>query len=157
MSEQIDNKIGSFSFRIHEIKTLSFTENELSQFKIKELSAKKIENEISFRFGVEKKDEVYQVDLYFEFKTLYKQNKKKILLFGIKTVHSYIVKSTEKNLFTIKDDSFSAPEELLFPLLNISIGGTRGILSEKISTPEYKQLYIPIVSPKNLLNSAINS
>ncbi|MDP8232600.1 MAG: hypothetical protein P9L91_08035 [Candidatus Zophobacter franzmannii] len=76
-----------------------------------------------------------------------------VVLFSISSKHSYEIQNL-LNVIT-KDDKQQCriPDQLLNMLVSIAYSGTRGMLAVLITSPIYKDLILPIIDPKKLINS----
>lgn len=61
-----------------------------------------------------------------------------------------------KDFCEIKEEEFFLSTQVAVPLVGVAISTARGIIFERLHDTKWKNVFIPIVSPKNILEQSSN-
>lgn len=134
------------SLQIKNIERLTFFEKDINELGIKKEDIKKGSASLDVKSKIDKKNNTlsFFVDVRF---FVYKR-KKKIEFLGITTLHVFeimdlmnIITKDEKNRMTL-------PNNLMLLLIDSIMSCTRGILIASKTHSEYKDLFLPMLSPR---------
>jgi hypothetical protein len=137
-----------YSFKIVEMNILSFNETSLESNELNGLANEQINYNFGMSIGAKKEQDVFLFMFTIDFSCETKTQKK---LYSITTNTTFSVTTDKKDLIQINDGGFTAPDSIMLTLVNISIGGTRGMVAAKLSTKEYTKLIMPIIRPKKII------
>lgn len=136
-------------FRIVSIKKQSYFQNEYSKYGLGTSDIKKGFVKVKTNVQNENKNGVVSIILNIVFGT--NKGKKYYELFGIEAVHNFQIRNFAKIFSNVQKDSFNIPDELMIMFLNISLSGTRGMIVALNTNPDYSNIILPIINPKDLL------
>jgi len=146
--EKTKSDLKPISYRIGSIRTNEFYEKDYTEYGIKEEELKGGHCNIGFGLKVEAE----KGRLIFPMKVdFYVKGDEKARLFGVQTVHSFIIKDFKKQIIQDKQGKYDLPDYLIERLLGIVLGGTRGILVASVTIPEYKKIILPLIDTKKLM------
>lgn len=141
-------KQNSFLFKLQEIKKMKHYENDYEKFGLSEDDLKNINLKIGF--GSEDNAEDESVSITLEICFVCSKDSEEYILCGIETMHTFKIKDFTKNILK-ENDRYVIPEEILATFLSISISDTRGMMFILNSNQIYKNLYLPIINPIDIL------
>lgn len=128
------------SIEIHNAKPLSFQVNN-DNISEGDLKFENINLALNSEFQIDEKNSAVAIKI--DLKVILKENEEDLFSlisffeFGVYDIKDVLIKRNEKNVL---DSSFARK------LLNISIGGSRGMLSVYLSSTQYKGFTLPIAN-----------
>ena len=135
-------------FRILNIKKLSSFENNLFDFGLTEKDIVSGKLKITVQLNIDDRQNIIEIRIGIIFYVL--KNEKEIELFGGNTLHTFEVKNFSTYLKKGNDNKYVLQDDLLLAMLNISIGGTRGILSVSKTNHAYRNIFVPVLKPSEI-------
>ncbi len=82
---------------------------------------------------------------------IFYDKEKEILISDLGTNTIYEIENFDKVIKKKNKNEYQAPDQLVITLLSIALSTTRGIMIEKNSDNFLHKVFIPVVSPKDLL------
>jgi len=136
------NKIATEGIKIQVVdsKASNFFIQDIEEIDFNKVALKDLEFGLHVVTATKIEDKLFKVELDIE--VLHKDHKQKKALFGIKSTTVFNIPEFSK--IVNKKDEVIAPEEFTRKLLNISIGGLRGMLSVYLNNTELNHITLPL-------------
>ena len=93
------------------------------------------------------------IAIKFSANFFFTQGIKKINLFGIKTLHSFKIRSFNKTFAILNNNKIDLPDNFIKTLLGISISSSRGMMAVLNTNPAYQKYNIPLMNPTELIET----
>ena len=148
MEAKKKNKI---QYRIVEIKRLSQFENNPKDLglSLEEIQVGEILLNMSVITNLKNNQVKFDLNVIF-FKSA---DKKKIELFGVRTLHRFEIRDMAKVFPRNANNKLEIPDDFMFTLMRLVIGSVRGILAVSNTNAEYSNIYLPVINIKSLVKS----
>ena len=146
-----ENKTIEVKMKIVEVKKLNYFEYPLDTLNIKDLNIHNVPFDLNLNLGINNKEGILDFILTIHFYQNVKDEK--VILFGIKTSHKFMIFDFENTFKKDKEGRVLLDNGILSTFLSIAISGTRGMLSLLNTSDEYKNIILPIVNPMDLLTN----
>lgn len=131
-----------FPFKIVDLKTNSFSEQNLSEEEIQDFDPNLVEFNIQPGFGFNKKLNLIKVNFVITY--LYK--KKEILKIDVDTVFEFVK----------KEDLDLENKIILATVLGVSFSTIRGIILNRTIGSFMNKIYLPIINPTEIIEDMAN-
>ena len=131
-----------FPFKIVNLKTNSFSEQNLSEEEIQDFDPNLVEFNIQPGFGFNKKLNLIKVNFVITY--LYK--KKEILKIDVDTVFEFVK----------QDDLNLEDKTILATVLGVSFSTIRGIILNRTIGSFMNKIYLPIINPTEIIEDLAN-
>ncbi|WP_372756294.1 hypothetical protein [Labilibaculum sp.] len=131
-----------FPFKIVDLKTNSFSEQNLSEEEIQDFDPNLVEFNIQPGFGFNKKLNLIKVNFVITY--LYK--KKEILKIDVDTVFEFVK----------KEDLDLENKTILATVLGVSFSTIRGIILNRTIGSFMNKIYLPIINPTEIIEDMAN-
>lgn len=131
-----------FPFKIVDLKTNSFSEQNLSEEEIQDFDPNLVEFNIQPGFGFNKKLNLIKVNFLITY--LYK--KKEILKIDVDTVFEFVK----------QDDLDLENKTILATVLGVSFSTIRGIILNRTIGSFMNKIYLPIINPTEIIEDMSN-
>ncbi|MGQ1908190.1 hypothetical protein ACT3CE_00235 [Marinifilum sp. RC60d5] len=131
-----------FPFKIVDLKTNSFSEQNLSEEEIQDFDPNLVEFNIQPGFGFNKKLNLIKVNFLITY--LYK--KKEILKIDVDTVFEFVK----------QDDLDLENKTILATVLGVSFSTIRGIILNRTIGSFMNKIYLPIINPTEIIEDMAN-
>ncbi|HED08020.1 MAG TPA: hypothetical protein ENI57_07895 [Ignavibacteria bacterium] len=149
--KQQNNKVKKIQFKISEIKKIEHFEKDFKEYglKLDDLKKCKLETQVGLNIDPQKSS----IAIKFSANFFFTQGIKKINLFGIKTLHSFKIRSFNKTLAILNNNEIDLPDNFIKTLLGISISSSRGMMAVLNTNPAYQKYNIPLMNPTELIET----
>lgn len=143
----MSNKEKVVQYKIVEIRKKSHFENDFYQYGLTpdDVKSGKMNISLNLTFNQDKETIDYSI------KILCFINDQKHPLFGIESVYTFAIMDMNTEFRKEESREYEFPEGLIITLAQIAISGTRGMLAVLNTTPEYRNIYLPVVHADKLL------
>ncbi|WP_396637769.1 hypothetical protein [Maribacter sp. R77961] len=148
MAQDTKNKnkdSSSKTIRVEIIESIpsSFFIQDLEKIDTSKITTKDLEYQLKIITSLNSDEKLIKIDLELDAYLLKKGKSEEESLFGIKS-HT-IFRTPDFNKIVGKDEKLSAPDDFIRKLLNICIGGIRGMLSTKLTITELSNVTLPLL------------
>ncbi len=148
MKKNITPKSHAVSIKIIEIKKIRHYEKDYTQYGLKAKDIKKPTVNIGMRLSFDKK--IGAVTIVFVPRFFYPETENE--LFGIEFQYKFKIFNMKR--FAVSENEWRIPDVIMLNLFSIVISGTRGMLAALNTTPEYRNIYLPVLSREQILSLA---
>jgi hypothetical protein len=121
----------------------SFYIQDLDKIEPKKITTKDIEYKLNIITSTNKKEELIKIELELDAFLIKDETKGNPSIFGIKS--STVFRTPDFKNIINEELEVSAPDNFTKKLLNISIGGIRGMLSVNLTNTELNHITLPLL------------
>ena len=136
-------------FKINDITLKRFSETDFKNYGLKESDLDNGGCNIGFKIAVDNNNKMIALSILAEFFADVKDN----ILFSIETVHEFKIKYFNRLFKKQEGGLYDIPDAILMHLLGIAIGGTRGMIVASVQIPQYKKIFLPLITTSQLLDA----
>ena len=141
-------KSHAVSIKIIEIKKIRHYEKDYTQYGLKAKDIKKSTVNIAMRLSFD--EEIGAVTIVLVPRFFYPDTENE--LFGIEAQYKFKIFNMKR--FAVSKNEWRIPDMIMLNLFSIAISGTRGMLAALNTTPEYRNIYLPFLTHKQILSLA---
>lgn len=137
------------TFRILEIKKISHSEYDYSEYGLTEEDLKRAQGQVVVKFAIINDEEclAFTVESSYECK----KDKENYTLFSLEVLYKFQIKDFNNIFKSTQPEEVKIPDQFLQTLMGIAISGARGIQAVVNTNQRYKNVFIPIVNTKEML------
>ncbi len=138
-----DSQSKTIRVEIMESKPSGFFIQDLEKIDVSKLTTKDLEYQLKITTSTNREKKLIKIDLELDSFLLVDGKSSEESIFGIKS-HT-IFRTPDFNKIVDENEKLSAPDDFVRKLLNICIGGIRGMLSTKLMITELHNVTLPLL------------